>query len=101
VRSEKAGTSGTRLACDVPAFEGPDQGFELPAAESGRLARLAGPIQVCFSGDCLNSPQGGEPISSEGPAFAPETNLVSGKSNTLPTNPNSTSDPRLRIGGLA
>ena len=59
MRSEKAGTSGTRLACDVPAFEGPDQGFELPAAESGRLARLAGPIQVCFSGDCLNSPQGG------------------------------------------
>jgi hypothetical protein len=59
VRSEKAGTSGTRLACDVPAFEGPDQGFELPAAESGRLARPAGPIQVCFSGDCLNSPQGG------------------------------------------
>ena len=46
---------------------------------------------------------GREPVSYTHLDVYKRQNLVSGKSNTLPTNLNSTSDPRLRIGwiGLA
>ena len=100
MRSEKAGTSGTMTRLRCPGTEHPEEGLELPSAEPGRLARLAGPIQAYFRGDI--APREGTYLVRRS-CICPETNLVSGKSNTLPTNLNSTSDPALRIGwiGLA